>query len=118
MPIVTDYALGRQLNHSHDVQYYGVFLQKAGDTATGTINFPASQAQGNALITSINAGTILIDQDLTLPAQATHGGEYLTTNGTIASWGIIIQTVDWHITGNAGTTAGLTMLMWYSKEIM
>jgi hypothetical protein len=59
--IITDYALGRQLNHSHDATNNALYILKAGDTATGTINFPITISQGNALIASINAGNTTIN---------------------------------------------------------
>lgn len=61
MGIVLDHKLQRQLDHDHQAQFNNLYLLKAGDTATGTINFPITASQGNALIASINAGTSLID---------------------------------------------------------
>lgn len=61
MPIVLDHNLARELNHSHFVENSDLFLLKAGDTATGTIVLPVTESQGNALIESINAGSIFID---------------------------------------------------------
>ena len=61
MGIVIDHYLRRQLNHDHSMQFNSQYLLKAGDTATGTIILPVSVSQGNALINSINAGTILIN---------------------------------------------------------
>jgi hypothetical protein len=57
MPVVSDYYLRRQLNHDHSGQFNNQYILKAGDTATGTINFPITNAQGCALIASINAST-------------------------------------------------------------
>ena len=60
MGIVTDYALGRQLNHSHDATNNALYILKAGDTATGTITFPVISAQGCVFVASINASTCQI----------------------------------------------------------
>ena len=60
MAIVTDYRLGRQLDHDHTAQLNSIYLKKAGDTATGTIIFPLSVAQGNALVQSINSAVTQI----------------------------------------------------------
>jgi phage portal protein BeeE len=78
MGIVTDYNLGRQLNHSHDVQYNAIYLMKAGDTATGTINLPATNAQGCNLVAAINASTCQIQAVRISIADA--GGYYGSTN--------------------------------------
>lgn len=62
MPIqVLDRNLRRMMNHDHSSQLNSLYLLKAGDTATGTIILPTTPAQGNALINSINAGTIQIN---------------------------------------------------------
>ena len=57
MGIVTDYYLGRQINHDHTAQLNNLYLLKAGDTATGTINLPATASQGNNLVAAINTAT-------------------------------------------------------------
>lgn len=61
MPIVLDRLLNRRLDHDHTPTLSGLYLLKAGDTATGTINLPITASQGNALISSINAATIQIN---------------------------------------------------------
>lgn len=58
---VFDRNLRRMLNHDHTPAMSGLYLLKAGDTATGTIYFPITFTQGNAFINSINAGTIQIN---------------------------------------------------------
>ena len=60
MPQILDHNLHRQLNHDHTAQNNTLYLLKAGDTATGTIVFPVTASQGNALVNSINVGTTLI----------------------------------------------------------
>lgn len=60
MSIVTDYALGRQLNHDHDIHTNSLYLLKAGDTATGNILLPATTIQGDNLIAAINVGSTQI----------------------------------------------------------
>lgn len=57
MPRVLDRLLNRHLDHSHSVQNNALYILKAGDTATGTIYFPLTNAQGCALVASINAST-------------------------------------------------------------
>ena len=76
MSIVTDYMLGRQLNHDHDVHTNLLYLKKAGDTATGVIFFPANDVQGNAFISSINAGTNQIDA---IRIGVTDAGDYFSS---------------------------------------
>jgi hypothetical protein len=61
MPAVIDHYLRRQLSHDHQGQFNLLYLLKAGDTATGTIILPITAAQANALINSINAGTLTIN---------------------------------------------------------
>ena len=61
MGIVLDHYLHRQLNHDHAQQFNNLYILKVGDTATGTIVFPITVTQGNALINSINAGTSVIN---------------------------------------------------------
>jgi hypothetical protein len=61
MITVYDRLLRRQFSHDHTPQLNSLYLLKAGDTATGTINFPITPSQGNALIASINAGTTTIN---------------------------------------------------------
>jgi len=66
MPQVKDYKLGRLLDHNHRRQLDDIYLLKAGDTATGTINFPVTVEQGNVFINSINAGDTFIESQRVL----------------------------------------------------
>lgn len=87
--VTYDDLLRRNISHTHTVEYGALYLKKAGDTATGTIVFPLTFAQAEVFIATINTGTTRFDEDLVLPAQATHNGQFLTTNGSVSSWGTI-----------------------------
>ena len=78
MGVVQDYYLSRQLNHTHVGELNNLYIKKAGDTATGTIYFPVTNAQGCVFVASINASTCQIQAVRVSIADA--GNYYTSTN--------------------------------------
>jgi len=78
---------------------HSIYYNAARLTAwTGSTNITTLGTIG----TGVWQGSV-IGQAYTLPAQATHAGEFLTTNGTVASWGTFTGVTD--VTGGYGITS-------------
>ena len=111
------HASGATVRHvltSNDLDYFNTAIQPAtltakGDmyiaTASGTVTRLGVGSDGQVLTAdSTVAKGAKWDTPASLPSQTGNSGKYLTTNGTAASWGAAVSTLDVTFNAQTGTT--------------
>lgn len=111
------HASGATVRHvltSNDLDYFNTAIQPATLTAKGDMYI----ATASGVVTRLGVGSdgqVLTadstvakgakwDTPASLPSQTGNSGKYLTTNGTAASWGAAVSTLDVTFNAQTGTT--------------